>query len=188
MNILNGIFSSDIESDKAAFKAEKEAMKAEKEAMKAEKEAMKAEKEAMKAEKEAFEATLEAKEAALEAKEAALKQKKQEMSSQFELIKVSLYKQLDDELLFNMIRDSIKKKEEEIKEKNSSIEAFENRIREISYYPIDKIDMFDRQEVDDLNDKKDDLNNDIKACKIVIKYGKELLSSLRDQFKSDKRM
>ena len=186
MNILNGIFSSDIESDKAAFKAEKEAMKAEKEAMKAEKEAMKAEKEAMKAEKEAFEATLEAQEAALEAKEAALKQKKQEMSSQFELIKVSLYKQLDDELLFNMIRDSIKKKEEEIKEKNSSIEAFENRIREISYYP--KIDMFDGDEVDDLNDKKNDLYDDIKACKIVIKYGKELLSSLRDQFKSDKRM
>ena len=177
MNIVNGFFlaaKEAKEADKAEFEADKVAFEADKAAF-----------EAMKTD---FKAEKEAKEAAIEAKEAALKQKKQEISKQFELDKISLYKQLDDQIkqLFNMIRDSVKKKEEEIEEKNSTIEALFNKIKKISYYP--KIDMFDGDEVDDLNDKKNDLYDDIKACKIVIKYGKELLSSLRDQFKSDKRM
>ena len=139
---------------------------------------MEAEKKAMEAEKATFETRLRAAQARFKEEQAVIKQEK-----------ISLYKQLDDELkqLFAIIKYPLNKKQKEIEEKNLRVKALENEIMEISIKKT--VDMFDREEVDNLNDKIYDLNKDIKTCEIAFKYINEVWITIRDiyQLKSNKR-
>lgn len=206
MNVLNGIFSSAFEAKRAAFEAKEEAFESEKAAFEAKKTALEAREKAFESEK----ATFEAKEAILEAREkafesekatfetrlksaqarfkeeqAAIKQEKKKMED----AKISLYKQLDDELkqLFAIIKNPLNKKQKEIEEKNLSVERLKNEILIISNKKT--VDGFDCDKIDDLNDKIYDLNKDIKTCEIAFKYINEVWITIRDmyQLKSNKR-
>jgi len=199
MNVLNGIFSSAFEAKRAAFESEKAAFEAkraafesekaafesEKAALEAKKAIFKAEKKAMEAEKATFETRLKSAQARFKEEQAAIKQEKKKMED----AKISLYKQLDDQLyqLFAIIKNPLNKKQKEIEEKNLRVKALENEIMEISKKKT--VDMFDREEVDNLNDKIYDLNKDIKTCEIAFKYINEVWITIRDmyQLKSNKR-
>jgi chromosome segregation ATPase len=213
MNVLNGIFSSAFEAKRAAFESEKAAFEAKEEAFEYEKAALESERAAFESEKAAFEsekAAFESERAALEAREkafesekatfetrlksaqarfkeeqAAIKQEKKKMED----AKISLYKQLDDELkqLFAIIKNPLNKKQKEIEEKNLSVERLKNEILKISNKKT--VDEFDCDEIDSLNDKIYDLNKDIKTCEIAFKYINEVWIIIRDmyQLKSNKR-
>ncbi len=104
------------------------------------------------------------------------------MLKQFERDKISLYKQLDYEQnqLFNMIKNPVRKKQKEIEEKILSVKALENmRNIKINQKTLDE---FDRDEIDHLNDKIDDLYRDIKASEIAFKYGQELWKTIKDLY------
>ena len=200
MNVLNGIFSSAFEakrtafeSEKAAFEFEKAAFESEKAAFESEKATFEAkeaifkdEKKAMEAEKATFETKLRAAQARFKEEQAAIKQEKKKMED----AKISLYKQLDDELkqLFVIIKNPLNKKQKEIEEKNLSVERLKNEILKISNKKT--VDEFDCDEIDSLNDKIYDLNKDIKTCEIAFESINEVWITIRDmyQLKSNKRM
>ena len=109
------------------------------------------------------------------------------MLKQFKLDEISLYKQLDDQLkqLFAIIKNPLKKKQKEIEEKKLRVKALENEIMKISIKKT--VDMFDREEIDNLNDNIYDLNKDIKTCEIAFESINEVWIPIRDMYQLKKQ-